>query len=69
MLTMAENVSLTKQGYRRMIRGVRVWGGNTLRPASYFFSGFSSFQGSLTLGIVAISTLASLPSTFSALRI
>ena len=33
------------------------------------FAGFSSFHGSLTLAIVETSTLASLPSTFSTLRI
>src|SRR5256885_13234796 len=35
---------------------------------SFYFGGFSSFQGSLTIGIVAISTLTSLPSPFSTRR-
>ena len=39
------------------------------RQAKYHFGGFSSFHGSLTIGIVSISTLASFPSTFSARRI
>ena len=39
------------------------------RPVAFYFAGFSSFHGSLTIGIVAISTLASLPSTFSTRRI
>ena len=38
------------------------------REAAYF-GGFSSFQGSLTLGMVSISTLASLPFCISVLRI
>jgi catalase len=35
----------------------------------FYFGGFSCFHGSLTIGIVAISTLASLPSRFSTRRI
>src|ERR1700751_1260569 len=42
-------------------------GGRDPKPG--YFAGFSSFQGSLTCGLVAISTLASLPSIFSARRI
>ena len=40
--------------------------GQTVR---YFFSGGAIFQGSLTIGIVATSTLVSWPFTFSTLRI